>query len=49
MNDLGIFHKFDLKKSSDINDVFDKVLFQTSNLVDKMDNYQDEKKNKKFQ
>ena len=47
MNDLGIFYNFNLKKSSDINDVFDKVLFQTSNLVEKMDNYQDEKKFKK--
>jgi len=47
MNNLGIFYNFNLKKSSDINDVFDKVLYQTSDLVEKMDNYQDEKKFKK--
>ena len=47
MNNLGIFYNFNLKKSSDINDVFDKVLYQTSDLVEKMDNYQDEKKYKK--
>jgi len=48
MTDLGIFHKFDLKKSSDINDAFNRVLFQTSDLVDKMDNYQENKIKKNY-
>ena len=40
MNNLGVFHNINLKKSTDLMSAFDRVLFQTSDLVDKMDNYE---------
>ena len=53
MNNLGVFHNINLKKSTDLMSAFDRVLFQTSDLVDKMDNYEMDPNNiikkKKFQ
>ena len=40
MNSMGVFHDINIKKSTDLMSAFDRVLFQTSDLVDKMDNYQ---------
>ena len=52
MNSMGVFHDINIKKSTDLMSAFDRVLFQTSDLVDKMDNYQMDPNNlkrKKFQ